>query len=192
MLVRSRRGTCSTGNARSTSSMRCQIRRCPGRPDARSGELNDRRRVPVRRDVRFSSPYSPFPLPLRLPCAKSQKTDRAGQYFFSFILISICNNQSDFRGMKMQCGHIRKNDVFALNDPEQSAGKCAETSVAGRPSWRGFRDFAIVDEKAPYGKTREVNNSGERRMRIYRNHQYFMRRDLQCRPLFVWEHYSCQ
>jgi len=70
----------------------------------------------------------PLSLPLCLPCAKSQKIDRAGQYFFSFILISICNNQSDFRGMKMQCGHIRKNDVFALNDPEQNAGKCAETA----------------------------------------------------------------
>ncbi|MBR8294056.1 hypothetical protein KDW63_07640 [Burkholderia cenocepacia] len=66
--------------------------------------------------------------PLSFACAKSQKTDRAGQYFFSFILISICNNQSDFRGMKMQCGHIRKNDVFALNDPEQNAGGCAETA----------------------------------------------------------------
>jgi hypothetical protein len=35
--------------------------------------------------------------------------------------------------MKMQCGHIRKNDVFALNDPEQNAGKYAETAwLAGR------------------------------------------------------------
>ncbi|WP_124702125.1 hypothetical protein [Burkholderia cenocepacia] len=64
---------------------------------------------------------------------ESQKSERAGEYFFSFILISICNNRSDFRGMKRQCGHIRKNDVFALGDPEQNAGECAETE---RPAGR--------------------------------------------------------
>ncbi|WP_164725528.1 hypothetical protein [Burkholderia cenocepacia] len=29
--------------------------------------------------------------------------------------------------MKRQYGHARKNDVLALDDPEQNAGKCAET-----------------------------------------------------------------
>ncbi|WP_175768896.1 hypothetical protein [Burkholderia cenocepacia] len=89
--------------------------------------MNDRRRVPVRPVRGFSRRIPPF-LPAFLCVREIAKAARAGQYFFSFILISICNNQSDFRGMKMQCGHIRKNDVFALNDPEQNAGKCAETA----------------------------------------------------------------
>ncbi|MBR8275108.1 hypothetical protein KDX15_14760 [Burkholderia cenocepacia] len=83
--------------------------------------------MPVRPARGFSRRIPPF-LPAFLCVREIAQAARAGQYFFSFILISICNNQSDFRGMKMQCGHIRKNDVFALNDPEQNAGKCAETA----------------------------------------------------------------
>ncbi|HDR9799381.1 TPA: hypothetical protein QDC59_002978 [Burkholderia cenocepacia] len=83
--------------------------------------------MPVRPARGFSRRIPPF-LPAFLCVREIAKAARAGQYFFSFILISICNNRSDFRGMKMQCGHIRKNDVFALNDPEQNAGKCAETA----------------------------------------------------------------
>ncbi|WP_176048498.1 hypothetical protein [Burkholderia sp. BCC1644] len=28
--------------------------------------------------------------------------------------------------MKKQCGHVRKNDVFALIDPEENAGESTE------------------------------------------------------------------
>ncbi|WP_175888617.1 MULTISPECIES: hypothetical protein [Burkholderia] len=62
--------------------------------------------------------------------------------------------------MKRQCGHIRKNDAFAFGDPEENAGKRAEAArLAGRRG-EGFADFSIVDEKAPDGKRRGVNNSG--------------------------------
>ncbi|WP_175921821.1 hypothetical protein [Burkholderia latens] len=43
------------------------------------------------------------------------------QYFFSFILISICNHRSDCPALKTRCVRIRKNDALALKNPEQNS-----------------------------------------------------------------------
>ncbi|WP_174387105.1 hypothetical protein [Burkholderia metallica] len=57
--------------------------------------------------------------------------------------------------MKMQYGHIRKNDAFAFNDPEENAGECAEVArLAGRRG-AGSQIFRSLTKKRRTAKGAE-------------------------------------
>ena len=151
-----------------------------------SGDLQPSR---YGRRAAFPSAFLLF-LPLSRPLQDHAFPIAPNNFFlsfrFRFVIIETISGECKSNAVvaeKMTYLHCVIRKKMPGNAPELHTG---------RPYGRGFGDFAIVDEKAPDGKRRGVNNSGERRMRIFQNHQYFTRRDLQCRRWFVWEHYSCQ
>ncbi|WP_322089219.1 hypothetical protein [Burkholderia sp. BCC1999] len=57
--------------------------------------------------------------------------------------------------MKKQCGHIRKNDVFALVEPEENAGEKHRNRAAGKPLRRGFAGLPSLTKKRRTAKGAE-------------------------------------
>ncbi|WP_163012946.1 hypothetical protein [Burkholderia stabilis] len=57
--------------------------------------------------------------------------------------------------MKKQCGHIRKNDAFALGDPEENAGEKRRNRAAGLPFRRGVRVLPSLTKKRRTAKSVE-------------------------------------
>ncbi|MBJ9968717.1 hypothetical protein [Burkholderia seminalis] len=108
--------------------------------------MSDRRRVPVRPARGFSGRIPPFPPAFPSVRAIENSPIASNNIFllsFQFLFVIIEKNSR----VKRQYGHIRKNDVFVSDDPEESAGVCVEATRQEGRIGAGLQIFRSLTKK---------------------------------------------